>query len=644
MCPFKWFSKLTIIFGFSLPVWAGKLHSLDIETIGASAQWRALLFYSPRNFFSSNSLVDSPDFFLSPEGRKDSITELRQNIILALASENTALTLESYRCRFPARYEFLKNYLSDLKKQVEDCPHVKEFLSGIAPESITLVFSSFYLNNPASMMGHTFLRFNRSINDERIKSPLLDYALNFAANQTSTNPFVYTVLGLTGGFGGTFSLSPYYSKVGEYAQYESRDLWEYELNLTREEVRRLFLTTLELGPQVINYFYIDENCSYVMLFLLDAARPTLELASLFRSIVTPTDTMRAVFDAGVVRSVEYLPSQRSKFLHFYKKLNSQERNLLENILNSTSFEKNIISQLSAKRQSLLIDALVEYIYLNERIIGDQALKDLNKQKMLNEALVVRSQLPSQTNEPVVPKFEQPHLAHYSKLFALGYKSISSAGEADSALLLTFRPNFHDNEAVALGLPLTHGIELLRTEVQKTNKDKNFKIQKLALLKIESLQAKSFRSSIPAWNLYLGMNKEQAIVDVSANSSAQSTDRINDYVLSGGPGIFTSVFGPTCAFGLFADLGLHYRPLTTSSDYEFFAHGAIRPQFNCQINYQWRFVYAAEQPFYSNGSDKLNVLRQKASISRLLTSDLQLQLLGEKKGELREFVSSFNFYF
>lgn len=107
--------------------------------------------------------------------------------------------------------------------------------------------------------------------------------------------------------GASFSLSPYYSKVGEYAQYESRDLWEYELDLSAEEVRRLFLTTLELGPHVINYFYIDENCSYIMLFLLDAARPSLKLASLFRSIVTPTDTIRAVFDAGVVRSVPVPP-------------------------------------------------------------------------------------------------------------------------------------------------------------------------------------------------------------------------------------------------------------------------------------------------------------------------------------------------
>lgn len=32
---------------------------------------------------------------------------------------------------------------------------------------------------------------------------------------------------------------PYYRKVKEYGDFESRDLWEYELNLTPEETRFL---------------------------------------------------------------------------------------------------------------------------------------------------------------------------------------------------------------------------------------------------------------------------------------------------------------------------------------------------------------------------------------------------------------------
>jgi hypothetical protein len=36
---------------------------------------------------------------------------------------------------------------------------------------------------------------------------------------------------------GEYSLMPYYRKVKEYGDFESRDLWEYELNLSPEETR-----------------------------------------------------------------------------------------------------------------------------------------------------------------------------------------------------------------------------------------------------------------------------------------------------------------------------------------------------------------------------------------------------------------------
>jgi hypothetical protein len=42
---------------------------------------------------------------------------------------------------------------------------------------------------------------------------------------------------LTGQYPGEYSIMPYYRKVKEYGDFESRDLWEYELNLTPEETR-----------------------------------------------------------------------------------------------------------------------------------------------------------------------------------------------------------------------------------------------------------------------------------------------------------------------------------------------------------------------------------------------------------------------
>ncbi len=56
---------------------------------------------------------------------------------------------------------------------------------------------------------------------------------------------------------------------------EQRDLWEYRTNLTEAEVRRMTLHILEMQGIYTDYYFLDENCSYDLLFLLEAARPSV---------------------------------------------------------------------------------------------------------------------------------------------------------------------------------------------------------------------------------------------------------------------------------------------------------------------------------------------------------------------------------
>ena len=56
------------------------------------------------------------------------------------------------------------------------------------------------------------------------------------ANVTVSNGALYAVLGLVGGFTGSWSNLPYYYKVREYNNFEARDLWSYDLNLRPDEV------------------------------------------------------------------------------------------------------------------------------------------------------------------------------------------------------------------------------------------------------------------------------------------------------------------------------------------------------------------------------------------------------------------------
>ena len=61
----------------------------------------------------------------------------------------------------------------------------------------------------------------------------LNYTVNFSADVTNSNDFLFAFYGLAGRYRGRFATVPYYIKIREYTDMESRDLWEYDLSLIR---------------------------------------------------------------------------------------------------------------------------------------------------------------------------------------------------------------------------------------------------------------------------------------------------------------------------------------------------------------------------------------------------------------------------
>ena len=84
-------------------------------------------------------------------------------------------------------------------------------------------------------------------------------------------------------FQGIFLHPPYYEKVTEYNNIDHRDIWEYDLNFSEHEVLRMVMHMWELKDIYSDYYFFDENCSYDLLYLLEAARPSLELTDEFRN-------------------------------------------------------------------------------------------------------------------------------------------------------------------------------------------------------------------------------------------------------------------------------------------------------------------------------------------------------------------------
>ena len=60
------------------------------------------------------------------------------------------------------------------------CPALDTWRAGLAPRGITLIFPEAFMNNPASMFGHTLLRLD--VADPSEPRNLLAYAIDFTAN------------------------------------------------------------------------------------------------------------------------------------------------------------------------------------------------------------------------------------------------------------------------------------------------------------------------------------------------------------------------------------------------------------------------------------------------------------------------------
>jgi hypothetical protein len=133
--------------------------------------WHKLLHYRKNPLRGYVSEVDSQSFFTSSEGKINPEAEIKSSIEILNSSEG-----QKFVCKFPLRYRWLKeNTSNNWKFSTDKCPIYQAFKAKLGAKNISLVFSSFYINNPGSTFGHTFLRINRY--QEFRSNELLDYAL-----------------------------------------------------------------------------------------------------------------------------------------------------------------------------------------------------------------------------------------------------------------------------------------------------------------------------------------------------------------------------------------------------------------------------------------------------------------------------------
>ncbi len=463
--------------------------------------WRKLLHFESTTFGGLESQVDGDDFFFSPLGKKDRQAELNASIEAFFSPELQSEDKDEKTvpiCRFPGRVSWLKKKVGAraIDWPARACPRFEKFKKTMGGPGVSLIFSSYYLNNPSSAFGHTFLRINKAPAENGNRYELLDYGLNYAANRDTDNALLYAVKGLFGMFSGTFTATPFYYKVREYSNAESRDLWDYELNITPETVERLIEHVWELGPTLMNYWYLSENCSYHMFSILEAADSKIDLLSRLKTFVIPSDTVQVVWQVpGLVKAVHFRPSIRTELLSRARDLSGDEINIVIQAIKSKKIPDELNGQ-TPKSQVRILDTIVDYIdfkYSYEiQVEGSDILKF--KSQVLNR----RSQIDliSEAVKIEAPPLEKPHEAHGSRRLGVGYLMVK---EKASRYLLDYKFALHDQLDPIQGYPEYAQITFFNFQVSYEEVSHSLALEDWTLFEVRSNSPFSNLQNDLSWN-------------------------------------------------------------------------------------------------------------------------------------------------
>lgn len=475
-----------------------------LDQFAQSAPWLRAVHYLPyRGGYRSE--LDGSGFFFAQDGKINPLAEL----IASIRAFDQDLKLTDLKlhpqCAFPERFRLLQESFQ-LKIQQVECPVFKNFLERFQdPTGVSLVFSSAYPNNPASMFGHTFLK----IRSKRTNA-LLDTGVNFAAwTPPDSNLLAFMYMGVFGGYRGIWSTEPYYKKVNEYINSESRDLWEYDLNLTAIETNRLIghLWELEINSH-FKYYFFDKNCSYQILRAIEAIRTDWKITQ-HRIYVIPGETIKQIKAVpGVVREVHFRPSLFHQLQLRYDLLSEREQLDYQKLM-APQIEPDFEKQFSSE---VLDTGLLSMLYLKAKKKKKWSEED---QKLENKLLLLRSRDPQKTPEAQIPSRylqSQTDLGHdsYSVHTSVGnLNSLSGTlAEPRSFGRIKIRSAYHDLMGSDLGFSPFSEIEFPWIELQLDQK--TIKIQELGLISSTSLFPLNQFNLSPSWRLRWAFETEKGL--------------------------------------------------------------------------------------------------------------------------------------
>lgn len=441
--------------------------------------WRTLLHYKPAVFSRYKSLVDDPKFFCAKKGKTNPKAELEATIRAFFEPAPNPGAKEKHAIeRFPGRYKWL---CEKLELSEADFPYngdlaFQNILRQVNPGNVFLVFPSIYLKRPASVFGHTFL-----LIETKDKPRLTANSINYGAVTKVTGGPLYAILGLTGGFKGYYGFETYYEKIKQYSDMDMRDMWEFKLNFTDEEKENMLRHAFDLAGIYSKYFFVSENCSYNLLFLIEAARPSTRATDKLFGVVEPLATVKLADSLGLTDETKYRPSAYSKVENGKNNLSLKQQKYIKDVCYGKKTVQDFpFSDLPAEKQAEIWNTASDYL---SSLLNNRKITSDEYRSRFVSVLSARRKL-GKIEDTNIKTPEDPKKAHGSKKIALTGGNDINGGYCG----MEFRLCSHEQLERPAGYSENSELTFANVEVRFNLVKNLFYLNKATLLSILSLPA------------------------------------------------------------------------------------------------------------------------------------------------------------
>ncbi len=468
----------------------------ELILFAKSKSWQKLLYFE-----DGESLIVGDRYFLSNNGFYDPLAELKTTIEY-LKDNKTHIENTSSNCIFKARRRLISKNLG-IKFPKVDCPDYDNWIEGLDVEDLFLVYASSYPNNPASIFGHTYLRFNRKSRKEKSAKKLTGYSFSYQARtDPNESGFLYVYKGISGLYYANLEIKPHYIDVGVYNNFESRDLWEFKINLSEEEKDLFLRHAWEMSiTGAFRYYFFDENCSTFVLRMLEAIKPNLSFKTKNELFVVPQVTYREI----------------------HQELASQDSTINLSLTEKIDQQHNKLGSYQSDKENEIrkLDYLIDW-WKFKNYKANANLKTNEKMKMFDilEKRAAIKQTSSFNFDKSIYKNETPELGHKMSFVSLGYKEEVNGN---------FRYGFHDFFDPSLGYSDNAFIKFFDLKYQNSREQDFFHLSLINILSLNPLNTVFPRMSWEIDSGYSYLENHQLFFNAGLGISG-STKNLQTYLL------------------------------------------------------------------------------------------------------------------